>query len=101
MEKLKQTFTKNGYEYSLIDRTTDHYFYKVLHTEAELKGRVVGYEIGFINKTKDADVVLDGRKVHFTAKELLPSNEQFGKNDIDRFFKKKENALKYWKETIR
>jgi len=62
MEKLKQTFTKNGYEYSLIDRTTDHYFYKVLHTEAELKGRVVGYEIGFINKTKDADVVLDGQR---------------------------------------
>lgn len=71
MEKLKETFQKNGMEYRIIKRSETRYI-------AEINGRWL--ETGRIIVKKPKTVFFGERQVVLGERESIPDNEHFAKD---------------------
>ncbi len=82
MNKLKESFTKNGMRYSLLTRCDQIAIY-----EQWFENTFVGYEVHEIQSHNGLEIA--GKEIPAT--EYLCSNEQFGKKAF--FYKKVQDAL--------
>ncbi|MDW7695053.1 hypothetical protein R9C00_29320 [Flammeovirgaceae bacterium SG7u.111] len=86
-EKLPLTLRRNGYDYTLLERTE----YKAIYLQ-ELDGKEVAYEILRIQKNKSTLPRVGDESVFY--KEIFPKNEDFGLNAWT--VKGKEKAFKLY-----
>lgn len=88
MNKLKETFTKNGLPYKLIKRNDKVAMYGVGGTYTD---KILHYEVCKIQFRKAGSI--QGHSFH--ASESLPSNEQFGREG-SRAILNYQEALTYF-----
>jgi hypothetical protein len=94
MEKLKDSFNKNGMHYDVVDtKDIDGLGYYLCKVSSLESGRVCGYEVGRVVKSKGGVSNIGGVDVEFKAKELIISNEQFGRFEHEGFYSKKGRAV--------
>jgi hypothetical protein len=86
MEKLPEKLKKNGYEYHQLKRSDN----AALYGQYIIGGKVIqAYEAFIIREQKEGTSTIGGAVVNFVAKELFPSDEEFGRtawsfNDLKR-----------------
>lgn len=83
MDPLPQTKKKNGYAYTLIERTENAAIYSMVN-EQYPEDTSVGYEVFQITISKPCAIqqksgVKKGMWYQYPAKEKFPGNEDFGK----------------------
>jgi hypothetical protein len=93
MERLKEVFRKNDLPYQLVLRNDVAAIYGVGGTYTD---KILHYEVIEIHIRKAGSF----RGVDFPEGEVLPSNEQFGR-DKSRAIVKYDDALEYFNELTR
>ena len=82
MDKLPQTKTKNGYNYTLIKRNTKAAIYEQVHPDFP---KNKAYEVLMVTVTKPSSILQKkgtkaGLWYQYPLTEKFPGNEDFGKN---------------------
>lgn len=92
MQKLKQTFRKNGIDYKLIKRSD-----AVALFELRLYDNIVGYEVNKIYQNEERTMA----GVLIPAGEGITGNEQFGSDGSKAFFPDdRVEADRYYHELV-
>jgi hypothetical protein len=102
MESLSSNVKKNGFEYILEKRSQNVAMYMQCYLGGMLP---VAYEVFIVRNQKEGQAVIKGATIDFKAKELFPSDEEFGKtawsfNSKERAEKCFEGLVKHFDDTI-
>jgi hypothetical protein len=92
MKLLQTEFKLNGIAYKITERSETRYFAELRSLETDT---LLGYETGRIIKGKEQDAVIGGANVHFAAKERIPGNEAFGRDDFEGSHSVKSRDVAY------
>ena len=85
MEKLKESFKRQGLRYSFLKRN-DHL--SVFGVSGTYTDKILHYEVMLIRIRDD----------QYGHREAIPSDDQFGKSKSDRHFQNIDEALAYFDE---
>ena len=74
MKTIPETYSKNGYNYRLIERTAKAAIYG-----QHMGSRLIAYEVVKVRVRAGRESEVNGRNVVFEAGEYLPSTEEWGR----------------------
>lgn len=77
MKKLESEFRKNDLLYRIVKRSDTRYIARLYSLES---GNCVGIETGRTMQQKAETKTIGGKVTTFEAKEIIPSNEAFGRD---------------------
>ena len=83
MNILKQEFSKNDIDYTILERTNTRYFAELKSMES---GIIIGFETGRIVQSKEGTKSIKGITVNFQASESIVGNEKFGFDKFECFY---------------
>lgn len=92
LQPLPQTFRKNDLTYTILERTSTRYFARLTSSDT---GHTVAYESGRIITQSHRTAKIAGKPVTFQAREMITSNESFGKDPFDYASRPENKRLAY------